>query len=1516
MQIPDDFLINKEEFLKDGFEFLNCKYPSHKKVAKNNIHDLFEQPFSSSNTSFELISIRNTSNELVGVWFVWDKKELWKVEEQFFLSKEEGKEPELTIEYDKEEWDYIIKLNNSLFPGTNLSADFKCKLKKINDNPEIWNMNLTMLEDEKVMFNTEVDLEKWLKGDLLAISTVIFRDTKDICNLKGSTRILIDDDLEGKCCFSPDWEMRIIDNKVIIKNFEEFLKDGHDRLEADNITIALRYKDNSIHKSMFQDPLNRKTLLTIHRCNVNWPIRPKQQNIKIKKDTETIEIGRFKVQDNSFDTINVESGVHDKDTKKIKRILVATCCQSKKISFQVAQDQIKDLNNDTFQIRLLKAQYVIEFETPDEWWFSHFDDNAQWLVVKGNAIQITDDSSQCWFRVRSDPKKSEFYCEPLLSKVIPWLREKDLSQDSRLQKEMVLDKSVVFDQPNKRRLKFVFDVSENERAWGILIVPHKDNRFFSLPGSTKTSNPSPIPEYQLDFVFSILRPEDLLYLEFFLYNLTIEVKSDNTSDEMIPRLTKINKDSEAFVSIIFSSQNIAEEVFSEGKVPSLPAKAVAAGQSRLVFKVKDDIDQFDYSLENLLNWDKDHYTPSLVPSAEIPDPPPKPLPQIPDPTEPPQDWKTSIEAPWNLFISTLFDGTWKHANSIVKHGDYTELWNTTLDTKKNPIDTDIHIPTDYVSKIRAIWTSNFPDPSEVEPIFKRAIEQKDRVDIVRLSSSFSLKDRNRNRVPPKTIPVRHLMLSSLGAWINLRGFWPEDYFLDNNTGPIALQEWEQRSTIGRDHFVKIVRKGHLCFSGHRCTLLIESERRVRIIPGSGKSIAYIEQTHFLNWEKEEDYSYLETHPASVQKGRNFVFNSLRINSQGPIIIDEPENEVGGTNEFFFPKQNGKYYHFNVEGIDNEGRKIEFSIPMMFIESGKTTGGLNKYFSSEFNLRESNLSGQLISFAKNNKTKNAESIDTTSFPTYLLRFSAIKLEDNHDPPFYPSLDLNPNSIAGKIKLPAIERTTGTKMKLPLPIKFNDIYLRDGFGDRNKGDLFINFIEEQIKQKKEHLKVQFSKMATDKVGGITTPDLKVAGLSRTFGTVNDVDSIVDGRFEPEAYFGEFLDAKLLGTIQLKDIIGRVDAGILTKIDKVPKILTIEYPQKIETVIEWKPDIKTNEIITFNNGNENHLELTVRIVTPLKTDKPIEPEITIEGKLQDFNLVLFGDGDDKILKIKFKYVTFSKKHRKKIETKVAFVEIDPIEFGGPLQFINKLKDLIPFGGFDNGPYVKIVSDGMELGYALPLPNISIGAFNIENIRLNSSVHFSFRNEPIRFRFAFSERHDPFISTVSMLGGAGFFGLAIGPDGIEIMELSLEYGAHASVFLGAASGSLHMMAGIYLKFDKNEEKPPPVTGFIRAYGCLEVLGLITASVEFYLELTYVHSENLIRGFATIKIEIKMFMFSRTAHVTLEREWDTAFSSFVSINDPQVNEVSFEKFMNIQNWKDYWSAFEESPQQFLMEVT
>ena len=64
---------------------------------------------------------------------------------------------------------------------------------------------------------------------------------------------------------------------------------------------------------------------------------------------------------------------------------------------------------------------------------------------------------------------------------------------------------------------------------------------------------------------------------------------------------------------------------------------------------------------------------------------------------------------------------------------------------------------------------------------------------------------------------------------------------------------------------------------------------------------------------------------------------------------------------------------------------------------------------------------------------------------------------------------------------------------------------------------------------------------------------------------------------------------------------------------------------------------------------------------------------------------------------------------------------------------------------------------------------------------------------RFALSERHKPFLVTVSLFGGGGFFALALNASGIEQIEAAIEFGGNISLNLGVASGGVYVMAGVY---------------------------------------------------------------------------------------------------------------------------
>jgi hypothetical protein len=120
-------------------------------------------------------------------------------------------------------------------------------------------------------------------------------------------------------------------------------------------------------------------------------------------------------------------------------------------------------------------------------------------------------------------------------------------------------------------------------------------------------------------------------------------------------------------------------------------------------------------------------------------------------------------------------------------------------------------------------------------------------------------------------------------------------------------------------------------------------------------------------------------------------------------------------------------------------------------------------------------------------------------------------------------------------------------------------------------------------------------------------------------------------------------------------------------------------------------------------------------------------------------------------------------------------------------------------------------------------------------------------------------------MFGGGGFFGVTIDPHGVQILEASFEFGAAISIDFGVASGGVHVMAGLYYRMEKDAAS---LTGYFRLGGHVDVLGLITASLELYLELRYEFSSGKCVGKAELTIEISLFIFSGSVTVTCERKF------------------------------------------------
>ena len=328
----------------------------------------------------------------------------------------------------------------------------------------------------------------------------------------------------------------------------------------------------------------------------------------------------------------------------------------------------------------------------------------------------------------------------------------------------------------------------------------------------------------------------------------------------------------------------------------------------------------------------------------------------------------------------------------------------------------------------------------------------------------------------------------------------------------------------------------------------------------------------------------------------------------------------------------------------------------------------------------------------------------------------------------------------------------------------------------------------------------------------------------------------------------------------------------------------PKAIDTSFTWSPKIK--KFGPFTPG-DTLLTVTANVHAPLDGTPP---SFKIQGVLGAFTLDLFD-----VIAVSFSGLSFTAVSGRKADVTAGDVKV---AFEGSLAFVNDLTKVIPGGGFSDPPYLDVEPDHIEAGFTLDIPSLGVGIFSLQNISLGAAVIVPFiGSSPARLRFNFCTRENPFLLTVSLIGGGGFFAVGVGLDGLDMLEAAFEFGGNFALNLGVASGGVSIMAGIYFQVLKGDATTPDSTklaGFVRISGAVEVLGLITVSVEFYMDLGYekVGGHSNAYGDATLTVEVSVLFFSKSISLSVHREF--------AGSDPTIQDQIGTEAV----WDDYISAF------------
>ncbi len=849
-----------------------------------------------------------------------------------------------------------------------------------------------------------------------------------------------------------------------------------------------------------------------------------------------------------------------------------------------------------------------------------------------------------------------------------------------------------------------------------------------------------------------------------------------------------------------------------------------------------------------------------------------PVPANPGPLE------TSIEAPFRLILSPNSYGAWTHAVKPVTYNGRTELWHTRLGVRwgKGKISEDSTI----LRTMRAVWSPDYQtsmtgpgDPpgtygTDDNP-FRMSTNRQDRHSIVHLTSNFKIPN-----YTPVPVDVDRFMLSSLGAWMNVYGYWGDIPPL-----PLSLQSWRHRATMGRDSYVRLVYAGFLYPFGHRAALIKITERKFQKSP-SGKIVAYLRQRYYIVLRQ-----LVKEYPASGQSkdARGCPFRSIRVTTLITPNLDNPGAGVQSQGESaFWPYVASKPFQFHMVGEDWEGRQIDFTSPVIFMKQGVAVSSVLNGITTDYGKvaderRQRSMAGQKIAYA--DSTVPGDTTYETDAVTWGVELSTsdwTTLVNAGGAPFYPLFD------TATVNLKSVERMTGGSAKQK--IEFHDGYLNGGFDTANKGEVFAKLAEA--------VQSDFSKDSS-KSGGLLAPNAAITGLSRSIGSVaGKLDEMAAGTFDPVSFFEAALSmAKIFGCIPLTAILSKIMdfKGLL---DRIPLLVSEESPGVYITKYVWYPKIQQSigeltdgtilDGIFVPHKPDDGAVVTVMMRTPLTGDPP---SITVTAELLSFDIHLIPEILE-VMVVKFDKIALKlgTGNKPDVETKMG-----GIEFVGPLSFVQVLRKYIPFDGFADPPFLNVDASGITAGFSIPLPNIAVGVFNLSNISLGAGLDIPFIGGSLAIRFAFCERENPFILTISMFGGGGFFGVTLTPSGLSVLEAAFEFGGALAFDIGVASGGVYVMAGIYYKKTGLEST---LEGYFRLGGSLEILGIITISVEFYLSLTY-QSNGKVWGQATVKVKIEILFFS--VGVTLHTERQLKGSG----GDPLFSEL-----MAPQDWNEYLAAF------------
>ncbi len=1001
------------------------------------------------------------------------------------------------------------------------------------------------------------------------------------------------------------------------------------------------------------------------------------------------------------------------------------------------------------------------------------------------------------------------------------------------------------------------------------------------------------------------RATDQLRLQVQLLNLQPSGQSLVATNAALP----------SYLRVMLPSQHVDEEVTTTvGSQPLMDHRT--AGESRIVFEVEPPI---DYTLDALMAWAE---YPLVLDARAIP------LSSAPPwPTGEPDIDVTALELPEGLILSPGSAGRFVTRPDAVTRDDVTEVWTARLGRLT---DGEVLEPPVGNPLARVIWTPGYPDaPAAITDTgdpYDRPINNFDRKHLVRAMGD---QDDTVEYPQHESADVRQLWVSSAGAFLDIEGAW-------GGTGPLAA--WKHRTVTGRDVSVRIVTRGYLAPFGHEASIVVISERKFGI-DATGKYVAQLEQKEFLSIGSR---AVVSPRPHAPDGDRRSIFGETTLKKGGLVEITRGVIHSDGaidTEHAFVPLTvTGDDLLIDFSATDRAGNESGFSMPVAFVRidqsydpaptatAARVVDYLNK--PASLDRRDVAFANQNVAFADEIEPGDGR----TTMKADSIVFNAVTppagvtlddLRNAGQPAFFPSVEV---ARVVDDAADAVRGVTGA----PIEVELAPGWITDGNGPGNFGAVFLTV--------PDPISLPFGGDSS----GLAAPDLTIGQFGQLIGPSVSLPS-AGTTWDPLDALGDL--GTILGTLSLKWLVEQfaVAADLVSDL-RLPRFdiaqTTVGFPPiptELCYAFDWAPDPKSVvvggtrifciESDLVDEGLENPFatntafSLHIARCYPLDDNGlPGEPQDTVEFALTNF-VVQFPPAAP-IFAVYFNRLEY-------LDLPSAPADVDvgirQVEFTGALNFLDPVQSLLDgvFGAFD----VDILDTGIDLALDIPLPSIQLGVFGMSNLRVGVGLDIPFGSEPVITRFSFGTREDPFTLTVLGIGGSGSIELEVAPHpaGIVRAEITFAVVLEIAVDVIVARGAISASIGVALEIESTEVTNEAngqletiddvtLTASVECIGEIEVLGILTITVEFLLALEYRVNDRLLTGEVTISVEVDATIAKKQVEFTIEQEFSLGDPGAVALASTgrrglaaasSTGSFAFaDKYDSDTKWSDYCASF------------